>query len=64
MDNLSEHDSNLVRQIEELNERYGWTHWPDMSALAEQLDDQATRDFWNNTCKAYCLYERGRAGDL
>ena len=62
--NLSEHDKAIVAKIEQLQDQWGWTRWPDMSALAEDLEDEKEKARWGRVCKNMCLYERGRAGDL
>lgn len=61
---LSEHDKKLIEEIETIRREWGWVRWPDIAALAQELEDEDERKAWENTCKNYSLYERGRSGDL
>lgn len=62
--NLSEHDKAIVAKIEILQEQWGWLRWPDMSALADKLENEKEKAKWHRICKSMALYERGKAGDL
>ena len=50
---LSQHDIQLLEQINEIDRRWGYLRWLDISALAEQLEDKQERERWNRTCISY-----------
>lgn len=61
---LSEHDKKLLRKINTLDEEWGWSRWPDIVALAEQLEDEEHRTFWLRQGSHYNHMEEARIGDL
>ena len=50
---VSQHDERLLAQINEIDSRWGYLRWMDISALAEQLEDAEERERWNRTCISY-----------
>lgn len=55
MKQLSEHDKAILRKIERLDEdgRGGMYNWPAIQHLADQLEDQSEKSYWNDQCKYY-----------
>ena len=51
-DKLSEHDKELISRIRKLDD-YGYIKWPEISHLADQLEDSSWREYWNDVCKHY-----------
>lgn len=62
--NLSKHDEDLLRQIREIDEEWGWARWPDISALASQLENEEKRNMWHRICSHYNHMEEASIGDL
>lgn len=60
---LSEHDKELVRQIEKLDE-YGYTRWPEIMHLASQLESKDEYERWNRVCIRYNHLEEASIGEL
>ena len=44
---LSQHDQELLKKIRRLDEDWGWSRWPEISSLADQLEDEERKAFWN-----------------
>lgn len=61
---LSQHDIEIIKQLRYYEEEWGYTRWPEMSALANQLEDEEEKKSWKSTCKSLAYYERGINGDL
>ena len=57
-------DEELIKRMKALDDEWGYTRWPEIAALAEQLRDEEEKKKWNATCVRYSLYERAMAGDL
>lgn len=51
-DKLSEHDKELISRVRRLDD-LGYIRWPEISHLADQLEDKETKEFWNDVCKHY-----------
>lgn len=60
---LSEHDKKLLARIKYLDQ-FGYIEWPEMSHLANQLDDKDEKDFWNRVCAHYNHLEEASIGEL
>jgi hypothetical protein len=60
---LSEHDNEIVKKIERLDE-YGYTQWPEIMHLASQLESKAEYEKWNSICKTYNHLEEASIGEL
>lgn len=60
---LSDHDKKLVDKIRKLDE-YGYIRWCEISHLADQLEDEETKKFWNDVCKHYNHMEEASVGLL
>ena len=61
---LSKHDEDILRQIREIDEEWGWLRWPDISHLADQLEDEDVKKMWNRICISYNHYEEASIGEL
>lgn len=61
---LSEHDRKLLKRIDTLDEEWGYLRWPDIVALAEQLEDEEHKAFWLRQGSHYNHMEEARIGDL
>ena len=61
---LSQHDIEIVKKLRYYNDEWGYRRWPEMSALADQLEKEEEKARWKNTCKSLAYYERGINGDL
>ena len=61
---LSTHDKELLARIREIDERWGYIRWPDISALADELEDESEREKWNKVCIRYNHTEEYYAGCL
>ena len=59
---LSQHDERLLAQINDIDRRWGYLRWLDISALAEQLEDEQEREHWSRTCIRYNHTEEYFAG--
>ena len=63
-EDLSQHDKDLLKKINRLDEEWSWARWPEISSLAGQLENEYYRNLWNNTCKHYNHIEEGHNGDI
>lgn len=63
-DQLSEHDQKLLDKIWKIDQEHGWSEWPTISHLANQLEDEEHKAFWNRTCAHYNHMEEASIGDL
>ena len=61
---LSEHDRKLLDKIWKIDQEYGWSEWPTISLLANQLEDEEHKAFWNRNCTHYNHMEEASIGDL
>jgi hypothetical protein len=61
---LSQNDKALLKRINHLDDEWGWARWPEISSLADQLENEYYRDLWNNTCKHYNHLEEASIGDI
>lgn len=59
---LSEHDKELLKKIERLDEH--WSNWPEIIHLASQLEDRDEYEKWNSICKTYNHLEEASIGEL
>lgn len=60
---LSEHDQALITKINNLDE-YGYICWPEISHLANQLEDEEHKAAWNRKCSHYNHMEEASIGCL
>ena len=60
---LSEHDKRILARIESLDE-LGYQNWPEISHLADQLEDEDRKRMWHNTCRHYNHLEEASIGEL
>jgi hypothetical protein len=60
---LSQHDKEIVDKIHKLDE-IGYTQWPEISHLADKLEDEDTKDMWNRVCIHYNHLEEASIGEL
>ena len=61
---LSQHDKDLLAKIHEIDDRWGYLRWPDISALAEKLEDTKEKEYWEKTCIRYNHTDEYFAGCL
>ena len=61
---LSQHDEALLKQIRQIDDEWGWARWPEISHLAQQLEDEETKQMWNRTCIHYNHLEEASIGEL
>lgn len=61
---LSQHDQELLKKIRRLDEDWGWSRWPEISSLADQLEDEKRKAFWNRQCSHYNHMEEASIGEL
>lgn len=59
---LSEHDKELLKRIEQLDEH--WANWPLIIHLANQLEDRDEYEKWNRRCITYNHLEEASIGEL
>ena len=59
---LSEHDEKILEKIREIDERWGYLRWLDISALADELESKEQREYWNRICISYNHTEEYYAG--
>lgn len=50
---LSEHDKDLLSQIHEIDNKWGYARWLDIYMLSEQLESEAEKKHWTNICSRY-----------
>ena len=62
--NLSQHDKELLAKIRQIDDTMGYFGWPEISSLADQLENEYYKNLWNNTCKHYNHMEEGHYGML
>lgn len=60
---LSDHDKEILHKIERLDE-YGYTNWPEISHLADQLEDEERKQMWHRTCSHYNHLEEASIGEI
>ena len=60
---LSQHDQDLLKRIKNLDQ-FGYTEWPEIIHLANQLEDKNERDFWNRVCIRYNHLEEASIGAI
>ena len=54
---MTEKDKAIIEQLEKMDYN-GLYQWPEMSALAEDLEDPELREKWQNICKGYAIREK------
>lgn len=57
---LSDHDAKLLAKLRDIDERNIDSFWPEMYALAEQLEDKTEREKWQSFSKAAAIREKCR----
>jgi hypothetical protein len=50
---LSEHDKDLLSQIHEIDNKWGYARWLDIYMLSEQLESVTEKEYWSNVCSRY-----------
>lgn len=58
---LSEHDKDLLSQIREIDSKHGYARWLDIYMLAEQLENETEKEYWNVVCTRYSHIEEYHA---
>ena len=58
---LSEHDKDLLSQIREIDKKHGYARWLDIYMLAEQLENETEKEYWNVVCTRYSHIEEYHA---
>ena len=61
---LSKHDEELLYRIRQIDEEWGWARWPEISSLANQLENEEKKKMWNRICSHYNHMEEASIGDL
>lgn len=61
---LSQHDKELLKKIRQIDEDWGWSNWPEIAHLADQLEDEETKKRWLRICSHYNHMEEASIGDL
>ena len=59
---MTDHDRQLVDRLNELDLNYN--NWPEMSDIAEQLEDAEERAFWHRRCVHLYHLEEASVGML
>ena len=57
METLSKHDLDIIQQIEEIRDTYGWSRWHEIALLAKNLKCEKEKNLWLKICKEYWLKE-------
>ena len=60
--NISEHDKKVLERLERLDESF--LNWPQISSVADELEDRTLRDSWKSKCKTYNHLEEAWNDDL
>ena len=61
---FSEHDKALLEKIHRIDREYGWTEWPTIMSLAQELEDAEEKEFWRKQCVHYNHIEEASVGML
>ena len=61
---LSASDQHLVQQLWYIDVHLGYIGWPEISKLADLLENEPHKNFWKRICAHYNHLEEASAGDL
>lgn len=61
---LSPHDRHIEDQIQEIDKKFGWLRWTEISSLADKFEDEEYKRFWHTECVRYNHIEEYHTGTM